>query len=105
MGEPTSRQIVRWESQDSWAVDKIGILNPYCSLPVLTVSLYDYIQDEYVRVWHKQYESDYPTKLPISELEPERYVLAVGITHQRWQGSVVIEDQQVISKTYDISAE
>lgn len=105
IGEQKAKRIVRWDSQDTWAIDKFNRLNPYCALPKLTVSLYDYINNEYVRVWHKEYESDYPSKLPLSGLKPERYVLAIGITHQRWQGNVVIEDQQVISKTYDISSE
>ncbi len=105
MGESVNKEVVRWESKDSWAVDRLAQLNPYCTLPVLTVSLYDYIKDEYVRVWNQEYEGKYPTQLPISELKPDRYVLAVGITHHRWQGPVIIEDQQVISKTYDISSE
>ena len=105
MSESISKQVVRWDSKDTWAVDKLGLLNPYCVLPVLTVSLYDYVADEYVRVWHREYESNYPKQLPISELNADRYVLAVGITHHRWQGAVIIEDQQVISKTYDISAD
>ncbi|MDV7103511.1 DUF2861 family protein [Vibrio sp. TH_r3] len=105
MSESISKQVVRWDSKDTWAVDKIGLLNPYCVLPVLTVSLYDYVADEYVRVWHREYESNYPKQLPISELNADRYVLAVGITHHRWQGPVIIEDQQIISKTYDISAD
>ncbi|QTG90682.1 DUF2861 family protein, partial [Vibrio furnissii] len=35
----------------------------------------------------------------------DRYVLAVSMTHQRWQGPITIEQSQVISKTYDVSLE
>ena len=103
MGESSVKQVVRWDSKDTWVVDKFGLLNPYCSLPVLSVSLYDYIENEYVRVWNREYESDYPRTIPLDKLTPNRYVLAVSITHQRWQGAISIEDQQVISKTYDIT--
>ncbi len=105
MGESSAKKTVRWDSKDTWAIDQRALLNPYCALPKLKVSLYDHIEDEYIRVWHREYESDYPKRVPLSELKPERYVLAVGIVHQRWQGPIVIEDQQVISKTYDISSE
>lgn len=105
MGEAKSKEAVRWDTKDSWVVDKFGLLNPYCALPVLSVSLYDYIEEEYVRVWNRDYETDYPNSLPLEKLTPDRYVLAVSITHKRWQGVITIEDQQVISKTYDISAE
>lgn len=105
MGESPAKQVVRWDSKDTWAVDKLYRLNPYCSLPILSVSLFDYVDNEYIRVWHQQYENDYPTRLSAGKLKADRYVLAVGITHQRWQGSIAIEDQQVISKTYDISTE
>lgn len=105
MGESPNKEVVRWETTDSWAVDRVAALNPYCTLPMLTVSVYDYVKDEYVRVWNQDYEGNYPTQLPINELKPDRYVIAVGLTHHRWQGPVIIEDQQVISKTYDISSE
>ncbi len=108
MEESAAKKIVRWDSKDTWAVDQLALLNPYCAFPKLKVSLYDHIEDEYTRVWHREYEGDYPKSMPVvpvSELKPDRYVLAVGMVHQRWQGSIVIEDQQVISKTYDISSE
>ncbi|PWI32352.1 hypothetical protein DI392_16270 [Vibrio albus] len=99
------KQVVRWESKDHWVVDKKALLNSYCPLPVLDVSLYDYIDDQYIKVWQQKYEADYPTTIPIQDLIPNRYVLAVSIAHQHWQGSIIIENQQVISKTYDISEE
>ena len=99
------KQVVRWESKDTWIVDKTELLNTYCPLPVLGVALYDYIDNEYARVWQQDYEADYPSVIPIKNLSPNRYVLAVSMTHKRWQGQIVIENQQVISKTYDISEE
>ncbi len=99
------KQIVRWLSQDSWVVDKQELLNSYCPLPVLNASLYDYADSKYVQVWHQDYEVNYPSVLPAVTLEPNRYVLAVSIAHKRWQGQILIEEQQVISKTYDISEE
>jgi hypothetical protein len=56
-------------------------------------------------VWSKEYESDYPTNLEATDLSPDRYILAVSMTHLRWQGPISIEQSQVISKTYDISVE
>lgn len=105
MGDAENKQVVRWDTDGSWAVDRIAALNPYCALPKLNVSIYDYVKDQYIRVWTKDYEGDYPTQLPSNNLKPDRYVIAIGITHQRLQGPVIIEDQQVISKTYDISSE
>ncbi|WED24373.1 DUF2861 family protein [Vibrio sp. JC009] len=105
MGEAQAKEIVRWETHDSWEVDKFGLLNPYCELPVMDVSLYDYVDDQYKRIWHRDYESRYPEKLPRASYKPDRYVLAVSITHKRWQGQIMIEEQQAISKTYDISEE
>ena len=99
------KQVARWETKDSWVVDKTALLNPYCPLPVLGVSLYGHVDDEYVKVWQQDYEVDYPSVIPIKNLSPNRYVLAVSMTHKRWQGQIAIEDQQVISKTYDISDE
>jgi hypothetical protein len=105
IGNSALKQVVRWESKDSWVVDKKELLNAYCPLPVLDVSLYDYVDGQYVKVWQQGYEVDYPSVIPVQQLEPDRYVLAVSIAHQRWQGPIIIEDQQVISKTYDISEE
>jgi len=105
MGKEQNTQVVRWESQDSWAVDRNGLLNPYCSFPTLSASLYDFVDDSYVRVWNREYEKSYPQRLPPGTLKPDRYVLAISLTLKRWQGVIAIEDQQVISKTYDISAD
>lgn len=72
---------------------------------VLDINVYDYIDGKYKEVWSKEYESDYPTTLETTDLAPDRYILAVSMTHLRWQGSISIEQSQVISKTYDISVE
>lgn len=103
--ESVSKRVVRWDTINSWAVDNHGLPNIYCPLPVVTVSLFDYVNKEYIRVWHQEYESDYPTNLPEQALKAGRYVLAVGVTHKRWQGPILIEDQQVVSKTHDISSD
>lgn len=105
MGKQQNKQVVRWESKDSWAVDSSEVLNPYCSLPTLSAALYDYVDGSYVRVWNREYEKSYPKRLPLGTLKPNRYVLAISLTLKRWQGVIAIEDQQVISKTYDISAD
>ncbi|WP_375749877.1 DUF2861 family protein [Vibrio sp. HN007] len=105
IGEAEAKEVVRWETKDKWAVDKFGLLNPYCALPVMDIGLYDYVDDQYKKVWKRSYESEYPKTLPQESFKPDRYVLAVSITHKRWQGAITIEEQQVISKTHDISAE
>ncbi|PKF76978.1 hypothetical protein CW749_24380 [Vibrio sp. vnigr-6D03] len=105
MSEPQAKQIVRWQSKDNWKVEKTGLLNKHCPLPVLNISLFDFLEGKYQKVWSQEYESDYPSSIPLRDLDPDRYVLAVSITHRRWQGAVSIEDQQVISKTYDISVD
>ncbi|MGY5709704.1 DUF2861 family protein [Vibrio cincinnatiensis] len=104
-GEPKAKQTVRWASKDKWVVDKNAQLNRYCPLPKLDVSVFDYIDSEYKEIWTKSYESDYPTELELTSLASDRYVLAVSMTHQRWQGAITIEQAQVISKTYNVSLE
>lgn len=103
MAEPQSKQILRWQSKDVWKVEKTGLLNRHCPLPVMNISVFDYLDGQYQKIWSQEYESDYPSQIPLRDLEPDRYVLAVSITHKRWQGAISVEDQQVISKTYDIS--
>ncbi len=103
MAEPQSKEILRWQAKGAWKVEKTGLLNRHCPLPIMNISVFDYLDGQYQKIWNQEYESDYPTQVPLRDLEPDRYVLAVSITHKRWQGAISIEDQQVISKTYDIS--
>ncbi|MBW3698062.1 DUF2861 family protein [Vibrio sp. T187] len=105
LGEFSIRQQVRWSSKDSWIIDKKELLNPYCPLPTLDVGLYDYVEGQYEQVWGKTFESDYPKTLENNKFSNDRYVLAVSMNHARWQGDIVIEQTQTISKTYDISSE
>ncbi|WP_394250329.1 DUF2861 family protein [Vibrio profundi] len=105
LGEFSIRQQVRWASKDSWIIDKKELLNPYCPLPTLDVGLYDYVDGKYEEVWGKTYESDYPVTLDTNKFTNDRYVLAVSMNHARWQGDIIIEQTQSISKTYDISSE
>ncbi|NAW70368.1 DUF2861 family protein [Vibrio sp. V30_P3S12P165] len=100
-----AKQTVHWSSKDQWIVDKNALLNRYCPLPKLDVSVFDYVDNEYKEIWTKSYESDYPTQLELTNLASDRYVLAVSMTHQRWQGAITIEQAQVISKTYNVSLE
>lgn len=102
-GHPQAKQTVRWASKDQWVVEKNALLNRYCPLPKLGVSVFDYEDGKYKEIWKQTYESDYPTKLEQDDLPDDRYVLAVSMTHHRWQGPIVIEQSQVISKTYDVS--
>ncbi|MGF1754687.1 DUF2861 family protein [Vibrio makurazakiensis] len=104
-GEFALRQRVRWSSKDSWIIDKKELLNPYCPLPTLDVGLYDYVEGEYEQIWSRTYESDYPTSLENNKFANDRYVLAISMNHARWQGDIIIEQTQTISKTYDISSE
>lgn len=104
-GDPKAKQTVRWASKDQWVVEKNALLNRYCPLPKLNVSVFDYVENEYKEIWTKSYESDYPTELELTNLASDRYVLAVSMTHQRWQGAITIEQAQVISKTYNVSLE
>lgn len=103
LSKPNNKQTVRWNSKDTWVVDKIGLLNRFCPLPVLEVSLYGNVSGEYTEVWKKEYETDYPESVSNVALPPNRYLLGVSITHKRWQGLMTIEDKQIINKAYDIS--
>lgn len=94
---------VHWVAKDRWDVKKTALQNPYCPLPKMNVSVYRYIDGKYQEKWHRSYESDYPTVLQSNILPPNRYILAVSMNHQRWQGPIAVENSQVISKTYDIS--
>jgi len=96
---------VHWIAKDQWDVKKIALQNPYCPLPKLNVSVYQYVDGKYQERWHNSYVSSYPSKLEHHSLPPSRYVLAVSMNQQRWQGPIVIENSQVISKTYDVSAD
>ncbi|MCG6220736.1 DUF2861 family protein, partial [Vibrio diabolicus] len=79
--------------------------NPYCPLPEMNVGLYDYVDGQYQRVWNKTYESDYPNSLELEGIPNERYVLAVSMNTKRWQGEILVEQSQTISRTYDITQE
>lgn len=105
LAEPKAKQTVRWSSQEQWIVDKNALLNRHCPLPVMSVSVYDYIDGIYQEVWQKSYESNYPNQLEWQELSSQRYILTVAMKHQRWQGPIIIEQSQVISKTYNVSLE
>lgn len=105
LGEPKAKVSVRWQSKDQWKVEKNALLNPHCPLPKLETALYDFVDGKYNRVWNASYESDYPNSLDANVVEPGRYVLAVSVNHSRWQGPIIVEQSQIISKTYDVSLE
>ncbi|SHO54506.1 DUF2861 family protein [Vibrio quintilis] len=102
---PKTYHKIHWTSKDQWGVTKTAIPNPYCPLPKMRVSMYNFRGGKYSEVWRKTYESSYPTHLPEKILPPDRYILAVSMNHQRWQGPITIEQSQVISKNYNISLE
>ncbi|MDA0148349.1 DUF2861 family protein [Vibrio sp. LaRot3] len=105
LGEPQANMTVRWQSKDHWLVEQNSLLNSNCPLPKLTASLYDYVDGTYNNVWNESYESDYPDSLLTTDIESGRYVLAVSMVHRRWQGKIIVEQAQIISKTYDVSLE
>lgn len=105
MTSSSKQYSIRWTGIESWFIQKDFLLNRHCELPVLEVGLYDYIDKKYENVYRQQYESDYPTVLQGVRLPPQRYVLSISMTHQRWQGDIVVAQQQVISKSYDVSDE
>ncbi|WP_428774986.1 DUF2861 family protein, partial [Vibrio sp.] len=99
------QRTLRWASKDRWVIDKNALLNPYCPLPKLGVTVYDYVDGSYNEIWSQSYESDYPQNVDNDSVPPGRYVLGVSMTHQRWQGSIIVEQTQIISKTFDVSIE
>ncbi|WP_260261868.1 DUF2861 family protein [Vibrio intestinalis] len=105
LGEPQANMTIRWQSKDQWLVEQNSLLNSNCPLPKLTASLYDYVDGTYNNVWNESYESDYPDSLLTTDIESGRYVLAVSMVHRRWQGKIIVEQAQIISKTYDVSLE
>ncbi|MDW6094142.1 DUF2861 family protein [Vibrio rhizosphaerae] len=105
LDNPKTYHTIHWRSKEQWRVEKTAIPNRYCPLPKMRVSAYSYNSGKYSEVWKQTYESNYPSELPPNTLEPGRYVLAVSMNHQRWQGPITIEQSQVISKTYDVSLE
>lgn len=96
---------IRWNAKAEWKVEQNALLNRNCPLPKFEIALYDYIDNKYTKVWSKQYDSNYPTSLDSSKIQPGRYVLGVSISHQRWQGPIIVEQSQIINKTYDVSVE
>jgi hypothetical protein len=100
--EPKSNHSVHWVSKDEWKVEKTALPNSFCPLPKLNVSLYSFEEGKYAEVWHNAYESKYPESLPRNTIDPNRYILAVSMNYLRWQGPILIEQSQVISKTYDL---
>lgn len=105
LGEPKAEISIRWNAKAQWKVEKNALLNRHCPLPKLETALYDYVDGNYVQVWGESHDSDYPTSLDSIPIEPGRYVLAVSMNHQRWQGPIIVEQSQIISKTYDVSVE
>lgn len=100
---PKSNHTVHWTSKDEWVVEKSALPNSFCPLPKLNVSLYSFDTGKYAEIWHDAYESNYPQTLPRNIVEPNRYILAVSMNYLRWQGPILIEQSQVISKTYDVT--
>ncbi|WP_140136148.1 DUF2861 family protein, partial [Vibrio parahaemolyticus] len=43
--------------------------------------------------------------LELAGVPNDRYVLAVSINSRRWQGDIIVEQAQTISRTYDLSQE
>jgi hypothetical protein len=105
LGDSNSSQYVRWTSKENWKVEKSALRNPHCPLPELNVGLYDYVDGQYEQVWEKSYESNYPNSLELDGVPNDRYVLAVSINSRRWQGDIIVEQAQTISRTYDLSLE
>ncbi|RTZ17329.1 DUF2861 family protein [Vibrio aquaticus] len=105
LGEPKAEISIRWNAKAQWKVEKNALLNRHCPLPKLETALYDYVDGNYVQVWGESHDSDYPSSLDTIPIEPGRYVLAVSMNHQRWQGPIIVEQSQIISKTYDVSVE
>ncbi|CAH0529624.1 DUF2861 family protein [Vibrio hippocampi] len=105
LSEESLVQTVRWASKDEWRIEKHALVNSYCPLPMLRVGVYDYIDNEFVPVWTRNYESDYPTTIENKTIAPDRYVLSIAMTQSRWQGQILFERSQIISKTFDVSAE
>lgn len=105
LGEPKAKVTVRWDAKAQWKVEKNALLNRHCPLPKLETAIYDYVDGTYSQVWGESYDSDYPTSIDSVPIEPGRYVLAVSMNHQRWQGPIIVEQSQIISKTYDVSVE
>lgn len=103
IGDAKAKSTVRWTAKDQWLVEKNAFLNKHCPLPKLNVALYDYIDSSYHLIWSKTYESGYPEQLEAVKVTPDRYILAVSMTHQRWQGPILIERTQMISKNYDVT--
>ncbi|SJL83856.1 DUF2861 family protein [Vibrio palustris] len=103
LGNQKAKRSVRWASKDHWKVEKNALLNKYCPLPKLGVTVYDYVDSDYKPIWKHFYDSDFPTSLPVDSLPPNNYVMAVSITEQRWQGPLILEKSQVISKSYSVA--
>lgn len=103
LGDSSSSQYVRWTSKENWKVEKSALRNPHCPLPQLEVGLFDYVDGQYDQVWNKTYESNYPNALELDGIPNDRYVLAVSINSRRWQGEIIVEQAQTISRTYDVS--
>ena len=101
--QPEANHSVHWVSKDEWKVEKSTIPNSFCPLPKLNISLYSFDEGKYAEIWHNAYESNYPLELPRNVETPNRYILAVSMNYLRWQGSILIEQSQVISKTYDVT--
>lgn len=105
LGELKPQMTVVWDGKAHWKLEKHALLNPSCPLPRLDVTLYNYIDGDYNQVWRRSYDGDYPTYFDDDSVPKGRYGLAVSINHQRWQGPIIVERSQIISKTYDVSVE
>ncbi len=105
MAVPQTKQFVRWQSNGNWKILKTGLKKKHCSPPILNLSLIDSNNGKSKIRWSQEYERDFPKSIPVRDLDAKKYVLSVTITHQRWQGSISIEDQQVINKTYGIKVD
>ena len=67
-----------------------------------SLKLYNF-EGNYNQILNSQYEAEYPHRLIAKGIKAGRYTLTVGMIQSHWQGSILLQQAQVISKTLDIS--
>lgn len=94
---------LHWSSKETWKVIKNDLLNTHCPIPVQEVKLLDYVDGEYQTIYDKSYEGNYSERINAPKTSADRYVLQVSLSHYRYQGLIRYIDQQIISKTLDLT--
>ncbi|WP_244298246.1 DUF2861 family protein [Aliivibrio finisterrensis] len=98
LNTPKTEMMVSWLGKDKWKTTQTGLLKSNCPLPEMAIGIYDHQDSEYIKLWEKFYDEQFPQSLPKTNVLPGSYILSVSFNHKRFQGPISIQEIQAITK-------